>query len=132
MGFGGVWDSRPPMESPSACSSTPDISSIFELRFKSRDLGNYVYEWDLVMDDSKNCIFEDTYLAWNNGEPIAEESRQETTSGARRSATQTLNAEDGPSTRVTDGALSRGPIRLKNRRIRTTYLGRKIVNYKAK
>ena len=46
--FGGVWDSTPPTESPSACSGKPDISSIFELRFKSRDLGNYVYEWDLV------------------------------------------------------------------------------------
>ena len=73
----GVWDSRPPTESPSACSGKPDISSIFELRFKSRDLGNHVYEWDLVRNDSKNCIFEDTILAWNNGEPIAEESRQD-------------------------------------------------------
>ena len=72
-----MWDSRPPTESPSACSGKPDISSIFELRFKSRDLGNYVYEWDLVMNDSKNCIFEDTYLAWNDGEPIATESRQD-------------------------------------------------------
>jgi len=73
----GVWDSTTPTESPSACSGKPDISSIFELRFKSRDLGNYVYEWDLVMNDSKNCIFEDTILAWYNGEPIATESRQD-------------------------------------------------------
>ena len=67
-----VFDSRPPTVFPQACSRKPEISSIFELSFKK----NQVKEWDLVPNDSNSCILEDTYLAWHNGEPIDEESRQ--------------------------------------------------------
>jgi len=67
-----VWDSRPPTVYPEPCNKYPDISSVFELRFKR----NQYDEWDLVINDSKNCILENTYLAWSNGEPIDEETRQ--------------------------------------------------------
>ena len=68
-----VWDSRPPTVFPIACPQNPDISSIFELTFKR----NQDYAWELVQKHSKSCILEDTILAWYNGEPIAEESRQD-------------------------------------------------------
>merc|ERR1711962_275605 len=68
-----VWDSRPPTAFPIACPQNPDISSIFELSFKQDE----EYKWNLVPKNSNDCILEDTYFAWYNGEPIATESRQD-------------------------------------------------------
>jgi len=62
-----VFDSRPPDVAPKSCSNYPDIASIFELRGVNGELS--------LQRVDKDCILEDTYLAWYNGEPIEDEVR---------------------------------------------------------
>ena len=66
-------DSRPPNVSPKACLRKPDISSIFKLSIR----GTMHRGYELVQSDSNSCILEDTILAYHNGEPIDEETRQD-------------------------------------------------------
>ena len=70
-GAGGVWDSRLPNVEPKSCSKSPDISSIFELH-----LDQSTQKLESIHKKGNDCIFEDTYLAWHNGEPIETETRQ--------------------------------------------------------
>merc|ERR1712223_923620 len=64
-----------------SCSQRPDISSLFKINyiFEERIPGNYDdvdIEYVPVEVGPEGCLLDDTYLAWHNGEPLEEETRE--------------------------------------------------------